>query len=511
MQAPKTMPARVVLLQFIWNEPLHRKYLFVALFLTIASWITFKYYYPDPDFISDSYSYIFGAAQHLDLNIWPIGYSKFLLFLHGLTHSALATVSIQYFLLQIASLYFFFTFLALVNPSRTTVIVIFIFLFFNPLFLYVSNLINSDALFATLSLLWISELIWVMKRPHLIHLVISAVLVFLCFTVRNNAYYYPLVSVVAFLSSKSRRPFKLAGIILPLALIVPFIIRTREIAFRMTESRQFSLFSGWQLANNALYGYQYTNTDSSNFPPSTRALNRATIQFFRQPPANFRKLLANLPGNYFIISPLSPLKTYFESHYDLSTDYKIAQSWGKASAVYAEYGKALIKQNPFAYARGFLLLNLKNYLYPPLQNFTVYNTDKSFIASIEQDWFDWRAPDLRVASKTAGRTILFPYPILFLFLHIYTISLIVQCSLQRSVSSPQLSKSLMALSVTFLLLNFAFTLLATMNILRYQVVPMTILLTTALTLSDALQRKWSTVPVLETDPNNQLILASPSI
>jgi hypothetical protein len=45
----------------------------------------------------------------LDANIWPIGYSKFLLFFHKLTHSALALVAFQYYFWELSLLYFYFT------------------------------------------------------------------------------------------------------------------------------------------------------------------------------------------------------------------------------------------------------------------------------------------------------------------------------------------------------------------------------------------------------------------
>ena len=43
-------------------------------------------------------------------------------------------------------------------------LLLFLFLFLNPLFLYCSNFIMSDPLFTTLSIGWLVQLIWLIQR-----------------------------------------------------------------------------------------------------------------------------------------------------------------------------------------------------------------------------------------------------------------------------------------------------------------------------------------------------------
>ena len=81
-------------------------YSLLMIFLVIVEFIIFKMLYPFPDFFSDSYSYLFAAYAHLDANIWPIGYSKFLLVFHWFTHSAIALNFFQYIFMEVAALYF---------------------------------------------------------------------------------------------------------------------------------------------------------------------------------------------------------------------------------------------------------------------------------------------------------------------------------------------------------------------------------------------------------------------
>ena len=72
---------------FVFREKKNRRYLLIALVGMIVQFIVFKILYPFPDFISDSYSYIATNVYHMDVNLWPIGYSKFLLWLHMISNS----------------------------------------------------------------------------------------------------------------------------------------------------------------------------------------------------------------------------------------------------------------------------------------------------------------------------------------------------------------------------------------------------------------------------------------
>jgi len=116
--------------------------------------------------------------------------------------------------------------------------------FVNPLSLYLSNTINSDALFGALSILWVTQLLWIIHKPRVYQLFVQAILLFLCFTIRNNAYYYPLIAIIAFLLTKQNWKWKLAGMVLPFLFIIPFVIHTQNEAYKITGTRQFSLFTG---------------------------------------------------------------------------------------------------------------------------------------------------------------------------------------------------------------------------------------------------------------------------
>jgi hypothetical protein len=471
----------------------NRNLLGLAVIITLVQFIIFKLLYPFPDFFSDSYSYIRAASAHLDISIWPIGYSKFLAAFHAITHSDTALIAFQYFFLEIAAMYFFFTILYLYQPRKIARNLLFAFLFCNPLVLYLSNYVNSDPLFAALSLLWITQILWIVHKPRTYQLFTQAVLLFACFTVRNNAYYYPLVSVLAFAVSSQTIYRKVFGMALGLALIVPFILFERNAAYKITGTHQFSLFTGWQLANNALYIYDQIKVDSTQLPSdASRELDRISREYVSTIPAklDYRSYLQYYVGNYFIRMPQAPLKHYLNAHYTINGDSNQVEAWGKASVVFSEYGSWILKHYPVAYLRYFMIPNARNYFLAPLEKLELYNLGLDDVPIVVQDWFDYKTPDIWSVSKTAQKYILFIFPPLFLLLNlVFFCSAIAMLVKRKFKSTTGFVNRTVIISSLFMLANFGFSVVATINVFRYQFIPMILCLTYSLILVEVLDKK----------------------
>src|SRR5688500_4453676 len=67
---------------FILNNKVNKRYLLIAAIGIILQFIIFKIFYPFPDFFSDSYTYISVAQNKTAISFRPVGYSRFLAFLH---------------------------------------------------------------------------------------------------------------------------------------------------------------------------------------------------------------------------------------------------------------------------------------------------------------------------------------------------------------------------------------------------------------------------------------------
>ena len=476
----KTGIREISFLNFILQEKVNRIYCRIALVGTLTQFVIFKLLYPFPDFFSDSYSYIFAASAHLDVSTWPIGYSKFLAAFHQLTHSDTALVAFQYILLELTAMYFYFTVLYFYRPRKGPQIIIFLFLFFNPLFLYLCNYVSSDPLFTALSLWWFTELTWIINRPRLYQVFTQGILLFLAFTIRNSAYIYPFIAVGAFLLSRQRTRVKLAGCLLGPLLILPFVLHTRMVAREMTGTAQFSLFTGWQLANNALYFRGWVSVDSTLLPtPESRELDRISKKFFLHVrPEAYRSLAVAYGGNYFIIQPEGPLKQYVAAHFRATgIDYGTIVAWGKASAVFEPYGSYLLRTYPLEFAYHFILPNIRNYFLPPLEKLERYNLGWNDVFPDAKSWFDYKSDRVTSISTGAQGVILFLFPALFLLVNLNFIvgGLHFIFRTKYLEVEPAITRTILLVAF-FLALNFCFSIFATIVVFRYEIFPMIICL-----------------------------------
>ena len=459
--------------QFILRHKNNYKLLLIIIIASYIQYILFKLFYPFPDFSLDSYNYIYAASANLDISIWPIGYSKFLRLLHFISHSDALVTGLQYALMQLAATYFFFTIDYFFTLKRTKRIILYIFLFFNPLSLYLSNYISSDALFAALSMFWFTHLVWIIQRTKLSQIFTQSVLLFLAFTVSNNAYYYPLLTALAFILSTRNALIKFAGAVAPLLLLIPFILFTRAAAKQMTGTAQYSLSTGWLIANNALYMYGHVPNDSTWFTSrETRELNQVCIKYFQPMGDEFYKYIQKYPANFFIEQPDSPLKQYYEARYNVSTIRKNTVSWGRVSPIFESFGEALLKKQPIAYARYFILPNAKNYFLPPLEKMALYNLGEDHVFAVAAHWFDYKALKIKVISKDIQGYVLLLNPVIFILSNAYFLyGLIIYAVRKRHHRKNTILTRHLVFITGFWLLNFFFSIFSTIIIFRYHAFP----------------------------------------
>ncbi|GAA3945867.1 hypothetical protein GCM10022209_47370 [Chitinophaga oryziterrae] len=467
-------------------------FLLIALAATIAQFIVFKFLYPYPDFFSDSYSYLFAAKANVDINIWPIGYSKFLRLLHFITNSDIVLVSFQYFLIELSGLYFFFTILYFFKPVKTNENILFAFLFLNPLFLYISNYISSDPLFIALSVFWFTQLIWILNRPQIHQIFIQAILLLACFTIQSNAYYYPVITVIVFSLSKFPLGRKVAGALLGLLFIIPFVIHTRNEAYKMTGAKQFSLSIGWMLASNALYMYEYADTAKTLSPEATKldGMSKRFYSMMNRVDSEFHSGLPAYEGNFFISHPFSPLQEYMEINYKKTDEYSMVQAWGKCSIIFSEYGIYLIKHNPVAYFREFMVPNVKNFFLPPLEKMKVYNQGENNIEPIAKSWFRYKTTKVTSISYKAQGTILYIFTPLFMLISVYLagMAIVYWIKDKHKFASPAYKWTFFSMSI-FLFLNFCYCLFVSGIVYRFQIFPLIISLAFSLLLTEINYKK----------------------
>jgi hypothetical protein len=470
----------------------------LIVFIAVSQFVIFKIFYPFPDFFSDSYSYLYAASARLDANIWPIGYSWFLYLFHKITHSATALNLFQYLFIELSALYFYRTILFLFSVRPYVRIILMAFFFLNPLNLYLANFISSDGLFAAMSLLWLTELIWLIYCPNIFHLVAISVTCLVAFTFRYNAMYYPLIGTLPYLIMKKKWWYKFVGVVLGPSLIIPFILFSSNAAKKMSGTAQFPpILGGWQWANNALYMREYISEDSTRFPNSQMGeLDRLARQFYRRIPPENRNLPSYV-GNYFIIEWNAPLKIYMLKNFPDSTPFGVF-AWAKSAPLFKEYGMYLIKRHPIPYIKHYLSVNAINYFLPPLEKLEKYNLGKKRISPIAAKWFSYSSQDVHAPPNFIQRFLLSGFPMLFLLLNIFfwlNISMFVRKKgFQKS--DKKLACVVGIISVLSIL-NACFSIFANIVVFRYQIFPMTTLLFVSLLM---IPYSWRNEPPMKAAP-----------
>jgi hypothetical protein len=144
-----------------------RSYCITILLVSSAEFLVFKVFYPFPDFNSESYDSIGAALSYPDVHISSFGYSRFLSLFHWFSRSGTALVIFQYLTYSLSALYFYLTITYAYTTGKNTRLFLTLFLFFNPLLLYLANEVVSDILIVSLSILWLTGLIWLIHRFHI--------------------------------------------------------------------------------------------------------------------------------------------------------------------------------------------------------------------------------------------------------------------------------------------------------------------------------------------------------
>lgn len=480
---PKQATGDRLFLRFVWGENQLLRWGMVL--LVLGEFVFFKLLYPYPDFFSDSIGYIVAARDNMNASIWPIGYSKFLMVFHWITHSALALVFFQYVFMQLAALLFYKTTVYFYPTSKTTRVILRLFLFCNPLTFYLANYVSSDGLFVALSLVWLTILIWVLQRPSMFHIIVLSVIFLVAFTFRYNALFYPVIAAVSFIGAKQNPWWKVAGILLGPMLVIPVIVLVAGAAKDISGTAQFPpVLGGWQWSNNALYIREYVEEDTTRFPtPQMAELDSIARRYYRIVPPEVRSVSSYI-GNFYIRNWQAPLKKYMVTYYPAEE----IVSWAKVAPLFNVYGKYIIKRHPVAFARYFMLPNAGNYFLPPMEKLELYNLGKDVMASSVVFWFDYPDNKLSVISKDLQGYVLLPLPFLFLFLNMYGLWCLFTFIKKGGFKTTSSAFQYTILLVTaFLVLNFCFSVFANIVVMRYQIFPMIVCLVYVLLLTDYLQ------------------------
>lgn len=447
----------------------------------------FKFFYPNISFIhGDSFSYISAAYHNLSINTYPIGYSRFLRFVSVFNKSDMFLAVVQYILIQCASLIFIYHIILYFRPSRTTAWVLVGISTLNPLYLYLANLVSSDGFFLSISLLWLTILLKLLYQPSKSIVVVHAIIVFLAFITRYNALLYPLLSLIVILISKLRTIHKLQATTLVTLVCFSFVVFTSIKYKRLTGHFQFSPFSGWQLANNAMYAYRYVRAeDRIPVPKRFEAINRFVTEYY-DTTRNLDRFPEEgaLASTFYMWSKGMPLMKYRDSLFSADPEASELKKWASMSPLYKSFGLYIIKNYPTLYLRKFIWPNANKYYAPPVEFLEYYNSNKDTIPLIARAWFGYSIDKVKVRMKDKRVYVLSFYPYLVGIVNVLMLCCLVYYILLRGWKYFEYYNPGLFAGMILWISNAVFTVIASSAALRFQTFPIVTTLTFVIIIID---------------------------
>lgn len=465
--------------QFLLSSRKNKTTLAITAIAIVLQFLVFKYYYPFANYIhGDSFSYLNAAHENSSINTYLIGYSKFLRLFSVFSKSDYTLAAFQYLIIQLSVLFLLFTLFYFHSVSNITRTILLGIMVFNPLFLHLANLVSSDGIFLALSITYFTLLLWIIHKPSSKIILFHALLLLLTFTLRYNAIIYPCLSILSFYLSKLTLRNKILGIVLSIFVCSLFIAFTMNEYKKLTGYWQYSPFSGWQLANNAMYTYRFVDSiDRKPVPKRFLALDNMIREYFdstRNLDKNPQETL--LASTVYMWTPSSSLYQYRNRIFIKDSTMGEFKKWASMGPLYSAYGIYIIKTYPKQFAQYFIWPNSNKYFAPPIEFMATYNSGKDSVLQIAKEWFGYknRFITTRMADKRVN--VLNFYPIISGMINlVILISIICFVILRGGQYDNKLKKSVI-IGSTVWLLNAIFTIGASSPALRFQSFP--ILLTT---------------------------------
>jgi len=463
---------------WLLHDKLNRTFLWIAGIAIVVQFVIFKILYPYAGFIDgDSYVYLESAWYNFDINTYPIGYSKFLRLFSIFTKSDTAIVAFQYLSIQLSALWLAFTISFLFNTLKTTKRLMLLLIVLNPSFLYISNYISSDSIFLSLSLIWFTSLLWILKRPTAKILVLQGIVMVLAFTVRYNAMYYPLVVTAALILSNQSLKRKIVAILGSYVLIILFIVATSYRFKQISGTSQFTPFSGWQIANNAMYAYRYIDSKKlKSIPSKYEKLDKMVRHYFdTSRNLNTHPMEMLVASTVYMWDSNSPLQKYMNDGYakDTALSSVTLRRWAMMGPLYGDYGAYLIKEYPLTFLNNFILPNALKYYSPPGEFLDSYNAGKDSVHQIAQIWFNYKNRRVKNEFKDLPSKILMFQPILAGIINVIFLASALCVWILYGLKSNIIYPTLILVTILWFS-NFGFSVFASPITMRYQLFGFTI-------------------------------------
>ncbi len=470
------------------KEKQNLRILIIGLLVCIYEFSIFKYYYPFANYIhGDSFSYITAAQENLSVNTYMVGYSKFIRLFSVFFKSDFPLVLFQYLFLQGSAIFLLYTIFFFYHIRTVIQYLLLAFIVINPLTLHLGNLISSDCIFAGLSIFWFTTLIWLAQRPSRKILIWHALFLFLSFTFRYNALFYPILSLIVVGLKLNPMRLKFAGFLFCTIPCISFVLFTGYQYKQLTGQWQYSPFSGWQLSNNAMYSYRYVDSADRKPVLAKYKLLDSMIRNYYDNTRDTKKYYTESikASTFYMWSKGMPLFKYRDNIvFKGDTISGELKKWASMGPFYKEYGIYIIKKYPGHFFKNFILPNAEKYFSPPVEFLYFYNNNKKTITKDAAKWFNYKSIDVYTKFKDPKTVMLNYFPILSGIINVIMLFGLVIFVILKGFKTTGKFKFFILLSSAFWIINALFTIVASPAALRFQSFPIIITTVSSLLLLD---------------------------
>lgn len=437
--------------EYVKSLKQHKKelYVFIVFYLLFA--VVFKYFYPYTDVTPDTGGYInwipddrvYGGPR-------PLGYSYFLAFARSVAIGSGTVFMLQYILYCVAVFFFYSTtvYIFRIQNKYIRYAYLLISLLFIP-GLYTTNMVMSDNLFASLTLLLVTFCLWLLYKPAKYMLIPVVVILPCLIMIRYIGMIYPAIVIpVLFLSFKKKIVPAFASLLIIL-LVFGMVQKVKKGTKEEQGVEVFSAFAGWQSANNALHVIPHLDLSRSAIGKTEdRALRQIDTVVRGTYPYNEHLYPDDNSVSYlFIWLDSLPLRQAFRVYRNNNYDKGYYRNWNQVGAKFSEYAGLLIKEHFWEYFRYYLVNNTARVFDPPLDELKSFgNTSNS---KLIPTFFSWKKSENIQPRQDFFRPLLKAAPFMFFLYWLFFFATVVYLVIQV-VRHKQLIRSVAFKSAMFL-------------------------------------------------------------
>jgi hypothetical protein len=366
---------------FICN-PFNRKVLLTLFIYHVLIALVFNWAYPFTVYTNDTPNYFHAAEAGGFCGYRPYGYSAFINFCMFFSKSIYCIVFIQSLLYLLATLLFVFT-IEYLSPFKNKKLFygFIILLSLSGQAFFISNVLLSDSIFLSLSLIWISSLLHLFtdKNNNYPFLLLNFVICFLAAKIRYAGLIYPVIGSLAVLVMY-RKHLKTLLTYLVGFLLVFYTVYQQGVSQNKTlyGVNVFSAFGGWAKLNNAsviipeIKGetkkdeIRLLNAFRDEIKEDARKRNEIGLldAFLKQYPDSIYAI-RNVLTSQLMWKKTYPEKMFLTGYiYPKNKEHGYVPCYVYTGRLYGEYADYLVKTHPGTFINKFYFPNLLRTIYP---------------------------------------------------------------------------------------------------------------------------------------------------